>query len=114
MRRSVATRSNPGNMPFLLLWYYSCITLEKVDPLEGGYLRRKYRKDRRPTLPVESPLVFYPRYVADFISKHLKLARLIWRYGRFRRQLKRDPDARKYSDLALARASDAAGDASTG
>jgi radical SAM superfamily enzyme YgiQ (UPF0313 family) len=101
MRRAVATDSNAGNMTFLLLWYYSCVRLERIDPLEGGYLRRKYRKDRRPTLPVESPLVFYPRYVTDLLRKHITLAGLVWRYGRLRRQLKRDPHARNYSDLAL-------------
>ena len=101
MRRSVATDSNPGNMTFLLLWYYAMVTLEKIDPLEGGYLRRKYRKERRPTLPVESPLVFYPRYFADLLYKHVKLAQLVLRYGRLRRQLKRDPAARTYTDQAL-------------
>ncbi len=101
MRRSVATDSNPGNMTFLLLWYYAMVTLEKIDPLEGGYLRRKYRKERRPTLPVESPLVFYPRYVADLLYKHIKLAQLVLRYGRLRRHLKRDPAARTYTDQAL-------------
>ncbi len=88
-------------MLFLLLWYYACIKLEKIDPLEGGYLRRKYRRDRRPTLPVESPFVFYPRYVADLAAKHIKLLQLIWRFGRFRLRLKRDPNARNYTDEAL-------------
>jgi hypothetical protein len=101
MRRSVATNSNAGNMTFLLLWYYAMVALEKIDPLEGGYLRRKYRKDRRPELPVESPWVFYPRYVFDLLYKHVRLAQLIWRYGGFRRRLKRDPDAPNYMDLAL-------------
>jgi hypothetical protein len=101
MRRSVATDSNAGNMTFLLLWYYAMVALEKIDPLEGGYLRRKYRKDRRPTLPVESPWSFYPRYVFDLLSKHVKLAALVWRYGGFRRHLKRDPNARSYTDIAL-------------
>ena len=44
MRRSVATDSNAGNMTFLLLWYYAMVAVEKIDPLEGGYLRCKYRK----------------------------------------------------------------------
>src|SRR6266849_3208751 len=101
LRRAVATGIDAGNMTFLLLWYYSCVTLEKIDPLEGGYLRRKYRKDRRPTLPVESPWEFYTRYVFDLLSKHVKLASLVWRYGGFRRRLKRDPHARNYSDIAL-------------
>jgi hypothetical protein len=102
MRRSVATNSNPGNMVMLLAWYYLCFMLENTDPLQGGYLRRKYRRERRPTLPLESPLVFYPRYVLGFVYKHLKLAGMIWRFSRFRRQLKRDPDARNYTDSALA------------
>jgi radical SAM superfamily enzyme YgiQ (UPF0313 family) len=101
MRRAQATKANPGNMLFLLLWYYACIALEKIDPLQGGYLRRKYRKDRRPHLPIESRLLFYPRYVADLISKHWKLAKLVWRFGRFRLRLKKDPEAEHYIDRAL-------------
>ena len=101
MRRAVATRSNAGNMLLLLSWYWGCISLERVHPLQGGYLRRKYRKGRRPTLPVESPFVFYPRYVADLVWKHMMLARQIWRLARLRRRLKRDPNAPCYTDLAL-------------
>ncbi len=101
LRRAAATGINAGNMLFLLLWYDGCISLEKVHPLQGGYLRRKYRKDRRPTFQLESPFVFYPRYLADLVSKHAKLAKQIWRFGRLRMALKRDPEARNYTDLAL-------------
>ena len=101
MRRSVATNAQPGNMPFLLMWFYYCIVLEDVDPLEGGYLRRKYRRDRRPGFPLESRIRFYPHYAGDFLKKHGLLAQLIWRYGRLRRRLKRDPEARNYMDEAL-------------
>jgi hypothetical protein len=101
MRRAVATRSNAGNMLVLLTWYWGCIELEKIHPLQGGFLRRKYRKERRPTMPRESPLVFYPRYVAGLVWKHLRLARQIWRLARFRRTLKRDPEAVHYTDGAL-------------
>jgi radical SAM superfamily enzyme YgiQ (UPF0313 family) len=101
LRRSVATNANPGNMPFLLMWFYYCIVLEDVDPLEGGYLRRKYRKDRRPGFAMESRMSFYPRYAADFLKKHWLLAQLVWHYGRLRQQLKRNPEARNYTDVAL-------------
>ncbi len=101
MRRAHATGSNPGNMLLLLLWFYACIRLENVDPLQGGYLRRKYRKDRRPTLPVESPLVFYARYIGNLLSKHVTLARLIVKYGLIRARLKRDKSIRNYMDEAL-------------
>jgi radical SAM superfamily enzyme YgiQ (UPF0313 family) len=101
MRRAVATGISPGKMMFLLIWFYGCVTLEKIHPLEGGYLRRKVRRDRRPGLPLENPLVFYPRYVADLIRKHVVIGRFVWRMGRVRRALKRDPAARRYMDEAL-------------
>jgi radical SAM superfamily enzyme YgiQ (UPF0313 family) len=101
MRRAAATGISPGKILFLLLWYYGCFALEKVHPLQGGYLRRKYRKDRRPTFAIESPLVFYPRYVIDLIWKHVRLAVAVVRFGRFRHSLKRDPQAANYTDLAL-------------
>jgi hypothetical protein len=101
MRRAVATGISPGKMMFLLIWFYGCVTLEKIHPLEGGYLRRKVRRDRRPGFKVENPLVFYPRYVGELIAKHVAILRFVWRMGRVRRQLKRDPQARLYSDEAL-------------
>jgi hypothetical protein len=88
-------------MMFLLLWYWACEKLEKVHPLQGGYLRRKYRKDRRPTLPLENPLVFYPKYAYELVYKHVRLAAQIVRFGRFRYQLKRDPEAKNFRDVAL-------------
>jgi hypothetical protein len=101
MRRAHATGSNPGNMLLLLLWFYACIRLENVDPLQGGYLRRKYRKDRRPALPIENPFVFYPRYFGNLLSKHITLAGLIVKYGLIRAKLKRDRTIRNYVDDAL-------------
>ncbi len=101
MRRAHATRSNPANMLLLLVWFYVCVNLEKVDPLQGGYLRRKYRKDRRPTLRIENAFVFYPQYFANLAYKHVKMAQLIWRFGRLRLALKRDPHAGNYTDVAL-------------
>ena len=101
MRRAVATGISPGKMMFLLLWFYGCVTIEKIHPLEGGYLRRKVRTDRRPGFPVENPLIFYPKCIAELAVKHLRLARVVWRMSRVRRSIKRDPNARNYLDTAL-------------
>jgi len=101
MRRATASGISAGKMMFLLLWFHGCISIEKIHPLEGGYMRRKYRLDRRPGLPIESPLVFYPRYAWESVSKHAKFLRLIWRYYWFRQSLKRDPEAKNYRDVAL-------------
>jgi Radical SAM superfamily len=101
MRRAVATGISPGKMMFLLLWFYGCVTIEKIHPLEGGYLRRKVRRDRRPTMPVENPFIFYPKYVFGLIAKHVAISRIIWRMAAVRRAIKRDPSARSYMDQAL-------------
>ena len=101
MRRAEATQSGPGKVLTQLIWSYCSVELENVHPYQGGYLRRKYRKDRRPSLPIESPFLFYPRYVADLLYKHFKLAQAIWRYRPFAKRLRRDPAARNYTDAAL-------------
>ena len=101
LRRAVATGISAGNMVVLLVWFHFCIVYEKIDPLQGGYLRRKYRKDRRPTMPIESPLTFYPRYLGELLYKHFKLAQLAWRFHWFKERVQRDPTARNYTDVAL-------------
>ncbi|MBV9221234.1 MAG: radical SAM protein [Methylobacteriaceae bacterium] len=101
MRRAVATGISPGKMMFLLLWFYGCVIIEKIHPLEGGYLRRKVRRDRRPGFPVENPFVFYPKYLLDLIAKHVRIGRMIWCLGRVRRAIKRDPNRARFMDLAL-------------
>ena len=102
LRRAAATGVKPGNMMFLLIWFYACVMIEKIHPLEGGYLRRKVRRDRRPGRPIENPLLFYPKYVFDLVGKHVALARAVWRIGMVRRAIKHDPNARAYCDQALA------------
>ena len=64
-------------------------------------MARKYRRDRRPTMPIESPFVFYPRFVADLVYKHIKMAQLAWRFHWFKERLERDPNAIQYTDVAL-------------
>lgn len=101
MRRAAACNISVGNVLFLVLWFYSCKTLEGVHPLQGGYLRRKYRKDRRPSLPVESPFVFYPKYLTHLLRTHSALLKLWWKFNQVRKRIKADPNRRDYMDLAL-------------
>ena len=101
IRRAVATGVSAANMTVLLLWFHFCIVYEKIDPLQGGFLRRKVRRDRRPTLPREAALPFYARFLWDFLYKHAKMARLALRFHRFKQKLERDPAAKLYTDIAL-------------
>src|SRR5690606_23937477 len=84
-------------MEFLMLFKN-----EGVHPLEGGILRRKRRRSRRPTLPREPALVFYPRLAFE-------TGRKVWRYWRgFRkakaivRKVQNDPARWDYMDTAIA------------
>jgi radical SAM superfamily enzyme YgiQ (UPF0313 family) len=107
MRRGAATNHWLPTTQFLLQWFRFCITVEKVHPLEGGYFRLKYRRDRRPGMPRENPLIFYPRYLIEIVWKHVEMLRLIWRMNRVRRKLLADPAARSYMDQALTPPDDA-------
>ena len=45
---------------------------------------RPRRRHRRPGLPIENPLIFYPKYAFGVLSKHFAIARMIWRIGAVR------------------------------
>jgi Radical SAM superfamily len=106
MRRAATTRRGLGNLIFLILWFYSSITIEHVHPLQGGYFRRKCRRDRRPGLPIVNPFVFYPRYATEVIAKHVRLLRLWLRLRRIAKRVLSDPDRARYADDALAPVAD--------
>jgi hypothetical protein len=74
---------------------------EKVHTLEGGVVRRKRRRSRRPTLPLEPALVFYPKFALECLRK-------AWNYWRgFRRakalvaKIEADPARWDYMDDAI-------------
>jgi radical SAM superfamily enzyme YgiQ (UPF0313 family) len=101
LRRAIATRISPGKMMLFLVWFWGAVHLEKVHPLQAGYLRRKVRRDRRPGYAIESALTFYPRYAWEVVSKHVRLGATVLRLSKVRWRLKRDPNARNYMDEAL-------------
>ena len=99
LRRAKAWGYDPHNMMWKLLSFHAPPLLEKVHPLEGGIFRRKYRRDRRPQMGRESPLVFYPRTLWEIVSKHARFAAMYWRYRRTLRRVQRDTGP--HSDLAM-------------
>jgi radical SAM superfamily enzyme YgiQ (UPF0313 family) len=98
LRRTKTWGYDPHNMMWKLLSFHAPPLLEKIHPLEGGIFRRKYRRDRRPSFPIENPLVFYPREAWEMIVKHVRFVGMYWGY---RRILKRVlADDRPHTDLA--------------
>ncbi len=101
MRRALVSGMKPHKIAHMALWFYGSIAIENVHPLQAGLFRRKYRADRRPGLPKESPLVFYPRYLWEILSKHARLLGLLTHYRYLRWRVESDPMAARYQDLAL-------------
>jgi Radical SAM superfamily len=101
MRRAAATGISLGKMATMLLSFWSLSLVEHTHPLEGGFLRRKVRTDRRPGLQIVPAWRFWPRFGVDFAAKHARIATMATRLLMLRHRLKRDAQARNYRDLAL-------------
>jgi hypothetical protein len=101
LRRAAATKTSVGKTLFVLNWFVGSIKIEKIHPLEAGFVRLKWRRDRRSGFPIEPALSFYPRFIAETIVKQLRWA---WLWGRTRRLYKAirfGKDRYAYSDEAL-------------
>jgi hypothetical protein len=95
-------RGRPSTTLTTILWFYLMILYEGVHPLEGGALRRKFRRDRRAGMPLENPLVFYPRYFGETIFKAFGYLRVYRRTKKMLDAALKAPDRWTYSDLAIA------------
>jgi len=99
-RRAKATGIKPVRLLNHILQFYFTFIQENVHPLQGGYFRRKLRRERRAGLPRENPLVFYPRRVWEVLDTHARLAGFYLYLHRIRHRVERDPSP--YTDPALA------------
>ncbi|OGQ74135.1 MAG: radical SAM protein [Deltaproteobacteria bacterium RIFCSPLOWO2_12_FULL_57_22] len=99
LRRTKDSGYNLRNMMMKLFSFEAPARIERVHPLEAGIFRRKYRRDRRPGLPLENPCVFYVRFGLDNLSRAWSYARMYWRYRLILKRVERDSNP--YSDLAL-------------
>jgi hypothetical protein len=103
MRRAAASKlSRPKTTLTTILWFTLMIAYEGVHPLEGGAFRQKHRRDRRSSMPLESPFVFYPRLVFENATKIWHYARHYLRAKAIFDEVMKAPDRWTYSDLAIA------------
>ncbi len=107
MRRAAACNMDPRKIKNLALGFYGSQVIEGIHPLQGGLLRLKYRKDRRPGLPVVHPLWFYPAYIWETLCKLVRFILLNRAYKRILNRVENDPAKLDYMDLALTPADDA-------
>ncbi len=102
VRRTAALgQKKTRNLALAMGAFYGSIMFERVHPLEAGVFRRKIRTQRRLGLPLENPLLFYPRRVAETVRTHLRWLALYLRIVRLHDRVMRDPDKAKYLDRAM-------------
>ncbi|WP_282607473.1 radical SAM protein [Pelagibius sp. Alg239-R121] len=101
MRRAVASGIKPHAVMINALQLSSAMRYERVHPQQCGYVRRKVRRQRRSTLPLENPLTFYPKYLLETVIKYSALALYVLRINRMRKRIQNDPASKSYTDVAL-------------
>jgi len=101
MRRAVACGMTASKVMMMMLWFFFSFRYDKVHPLESGYFRLKYRRDRRPGFARESMLAFYARFGFETLRAHFWMGYWLLRMAAVRRRINRDCNRRAYTDLAL-------------
>ena len=102
LRRMFALGSNKKLTTIEWLIKFGVVTrVHGIRSYDAGLLRRKNRKDRRPGLPLENPLIFYIKY---FFSSIIAASTIWWVYRRLlkkMRQILNDPEKINYIDAAI-------------
>ncbi len=101
IRRAVAGGPRPDTVAYLLTWFWASFHFYNIYPLETGMIRRRYRRDRRPGLPLENPLLFYTRHWGGQVVTYARILAMFAKIHLWVRRLERDPNAKNYTDEAL-------------
>jgi len=110
LRRAVADGIKPVRLRSMIFQFAGCTRYENVHPVQGGFFRRKVRTQRRSGMPLENPLLFYPRHWGGAVVKYLRMG---WFYLRIRRLEKRilaEENPAAYRDVAITADADTAGE----
>ena len=105
LRRAQAYGINIWRLAQIILWFAQSLTIEKVHPLQGGFVRLKNRHERRPELPIEPVRKFYAQLTWEVIVKHARVAAAAWRIFRIYRRVSADAHI-PYTDQAMTPVSD--------
>ena len=90
-----------------LAFFRHCIAREDLHPMDGGFLRVKRRRDRRPGFERENPLVFYPRFWLETVAKTVAIAREFMAFQAIGKRIAADPERFAYTDKAISPSTEA-------
>ena len=101
LRRARVSGITVGKILGTVVWFYGSILFEGVDPMDAGLLRLRFRRDRRPGLPIEGRLAFYRRHLGRLVTANAGAILMFLRYRRHQRAIVADPTGASYVDQAL-------------
>jgi hypothetical protein len=101
-RHAANPKGSPRRVTRFMRDFKQIMEIENMQPLEAGIVRRKSRRDRKPGMPRESALVFYPKYLAEALQKSVRYFNVFWRCRAIKRKVMRDPNRHAYTDIAIA------------
>jgi Radical SAM superfamily len=101
MRRAAAAGMGMSRLLAVLFAFSVAFPVEKLHPLQFGAFRLKYRRDRRPGLPIEPVWSFYPKHLWEIVSKHGRLAKQWIEMSRMCARARREQKLNPYTDLAM-------------
>jgi hypothetical protein len=101
LRRAQAGGAMLKRVARAIFIYYGSYRFEKVHPLQCGIVRRKVRSSRRPGLPRENPLWFYPRRLWEMFFTYAAAGIYYLWLAWLQRRIRKDSVAADYTDLAL-------------
>jgi radical SAM superfamily enzyme YgiQ (UPF0313 family) len=101
LRRAAVSGLSLKKIADILTVFSGASRIEGVHPLQFGYARRKLRTQRRHGLPIENPLIFYPRRAVEFVKVAAQWLTLLRRYRVIMKRVQADPAASAYTDEAL-------------
>ncbi len=101
MRRAAAKGEPVIKLMFLIFCFYGCIMFEGIHPLEGGLVRWRGRRSRRPGMPMESAWKFWPSQILGAFRTEWKWCKLGWKLNQLRIKVEKDPTKLRYTDVSL-------------
>lgn len=101
LRRARVSGISLSKVVNAMIVFSGATRIENVHPLQFGIVRRKSRTQRRHGLPIESPLIYYPRRAVEFVGNLYQWGTLVRRYLAIKKRVKTDPAAFHYVDEAL-------------
>jgi len=101
LRRAAASGVPMTSLIKVLTVFATTVRVENVHPLQGGVLRLRHPTELRPGLPQQNAWLFWPRFIAQTLYKHMVIGRTIVQLLLMQRAIRRDPHAAEYMDQAL-------------